>query len=124
MTASGYPCGHELINNCETVEEYADKIKYLSDSTTALPFIKSPYPDRKTLVIHRDDSPIREHAFRLDTISGLHVDFIDIGSRIGEIFEYLTGSKINIFRQLNITTMEEMNDEATIRLLSSANKQD
>ena len=29
MTASGFPCGHELINNCETIEEYKEKIRLL-----------------------------------------------------------------------------------------------
>ena len=37
MTASGFPCGHELINNCETVEDYKEKVKDYRIATQRLP---------------------------------------------------------------------------------------
>ena len=127
MTASGFPCGHELINNCETIEEYKEKVKDLSDSNTAFAFISNPYPERKTLVIHRDDAPHKEFLVNLDVINGLHVNFNDIHKRIDEIFNYLTNSDLNIeiynkFKMLNITTMEEMNNEAATRLYNATDK--
>tara|TARA_R110000850_G_scaffold100316_4_gene207513 strand:+ start:1157 stop:1603 length:447 start_codon:yes stop_codon:yes gene_type:complete len=127
MTASGFPCEHELINNCETIEEYKEKVKDLSDSNTAFAFVGNPYPERKTLVIHRDDAPHKEFLINLDGISGLHVNFNDIHNRIEEIFFYLTSSPLNTkvynkFKMLNITTMEEMNNEAAMRLYDATNK--
>ncbi len=127
MTASGFPCGHELINNCETINDYKKKIEHLSDSNTAFAFIGNPFPERKTLVIHREDAPHKEFIHNLDQIKGLHIDYNDIDSRIGEVFFYLTNTKINIdiyniFKLLNITTMEVMNDETSIRLYNEANK--
>lgn len=127
MTASGFPCEHELINNCETIEDYKEKVKDLSDSNTAFAFVGNPYPERKVLVIHRDDAPNKGFLVNLDNIKGLHVNFTDIHKRIGEIFFYLTGCELNIeiynkFKMLNITTMEEMNNEAAIRLYNATNK--
>lgn len=127
MTASGFPCGHELINNCESMAEYKEKVAFLSDSNTAFAFVDSPYPERKTLVIHRDDAPDKVFIANLDKVSGLHINFRDIDDRIREIFTYLTGDELNAdvynkFKLLNITTTEVMNVDATIRLFNEANK--
>ena len=62
----------------------------------------------------------------LNKIKGFHVEFSDIHDRIEEIFTYLTGDKIdwviyNIFKDLNITTMINMDAESAKALLNEAN---
>jgi len=123
MTASGYPCLHEGLNGCKTIAEYKKKIKHSSDSNTGFIFVDAPI-DRPTLVIHRED---RHNGLfdnvDLNKIKGLHVEFSDIHNRIEEIFTYLTGDQIdwiiyNAFKDLNITTMLEMDIEAAKVLLN------
>ena len=132
MTASGYPCLHEGINNCETFEEYKNKVSYASDSNTGFFVVPNPYPKRPLLIIHRkgrmDGVEGMSHAsLRLKAMSGLHVEFEEIDDRIAEIFNYLTNDNIdmdifNMFKSFNITTMAEMNIEAAKRLISETYK--
>jgi len=61
----------------------------------------------------------------LNKIKGLHVEFSDIHERIEEIFTYLTGDQIdwviyNTFKNLNVTTMLEMDVESAKVLLNEA----
>lgn len=126
MTASGYMCLHEGLNGCKSIAEYKEKIKHKSDSNTGFIFIDAPI-DRPILVIHREDR--HDGLFDnvdLNKIKGLHVEFSDIHDRIEEIFTYLTGDKIdwviyNIFKDLNITTMINMDAESAKALLNEAN---
>jgi len=127
MTASGYPCLHEGMNNCNTYDEYKKKISGVNDSNTGFAFIGNPLPERPVLIIHRVGrmdgvTGMTEASKMLGNIKGLHVNFKDIDSRIIEIFNYLTGDDINmsiynLFKNLNITTMEEMDIEAAKRLV-------
>jgi hypothetical protein len=127
MTASGFPCLHEGINNCRTLEEYKYKVSEISDSNTGLCFLNH-IDDRPLLVIHRKD--YHDGAFEnvsLHQLNGLHVNFNEIDDRISEIFTYLTGDHINkniydLFKGLNITTMIEMNQNAAKELLNEADK--
>ena len=126
MTASGYMCLHEGLNGCKSIAEYKEKIKHKSDSNTGIILIGAPI-DRPILVIHREDR--HDGLFDnvdLNKIKGLHVEFSDIHDRIEEIFTYLTGDKIdwviyNIFKDLNITTMINMDAESAKALLNEAN---
>lgn len=126
MTASGYMCLHEGLNGCRSIEEYKKKIKHVSDSNTGIILVGAPI-DRPILVIHREDR--HDGLFDnvdLNKIKGLHVEFSDIHDRIEEIFTYLTGDKIdwviyNIFKDLNITTMINMDAESAKALLNEAN---
>lgn len=126
MTASGYMCLHEGFNGCRSIEEYKKKIKHVSDSNTGIILVGAPI-DRPILVIHREDR--HDGLFDnvdLNKIKGLHVEFSDIHDRIEEIFTYLTGDKIdwviyNIFKDLNITTMINMDAESAKALLNEAN---
>lgn len=128
MTASGHPCLHEGMNNCTSLSEYKKKIRNTSDSNTGLVFIGIP-EQRPTLVIHRPER--HEGTYDnvdLNDIKGLHVMFDEIDSRIDEIFNYLTGEKIdwniyNAFKDLNITTTIEMNIEAAKALLNEVSEQ-
>lgn len=132
MTASGYPCMHEGINHCETLDEYKNKVAYASDSNTGFFIVPNPYPDRPLLIIHRKGrmngvEGMTQGDLRLRGMNGLHVEFKDIDDRIEEIFNYLTGDDINVdifnmFKHFNITTMEEMNLEAAKRLVSETYK--
>lgn len=127
MTASGFPCEHEVINGCESMGEYKEKVRFKSDSNTCFAFVGNPFPDRKTLIIHRGDSPLAEYAGNLDKIKGMHVNFKDIDYKISNIFKYLTGCDIDMaiyekFKLLNITTMIEINEGAAKRLCNGSNK--
>lgn len=124
MTASGYPCIHEGLNECKTLDEYRQKIINVSDSNTGYAYIGQVITDRPTLIIHRykHDTP-KNITENLRGIEGLHVLFEEIDERIEEIFTYLTGDKINrdiynSFKDLNITTMKKMNFEAAKALLN------
>lgn len=127
MTASGFPCLHEGINNCRTLEEYKDKVSEISDSNTGLCFLNH-IDDRPLLVIHRKGyhDGMFDNA-RNHQLIGLHVNFDEIDDRISEIFTYLTGESINeniydLFKGLNITTMIEMNKNAAEELLNETDK--
>lgn len=130
MTASGYPCLHEGIDGCTSIKQYKDKVKSVSDSNTAFGLIDIEV-DRPILVIHRPErhnEPILNTANeRLKNIEGLHVDFDDIDSRIGEIFLHLTGSEIDTgvydkFKLLNIQSMIEINEVTARILVNESNK--
>ncbi len=128
MTASGFPCLHEGMNECLTNKEYKDKVSNISDSNTGFAFIDNPYPDRPLLIIHRVDrldgiDGMEKAGSRLNNMNGLHVNFEDIDKRISEIFTHLTGDKIdfdiyNIFKDFNVTTMKSMNQHAASILLN------
>jgi len=125
MTASGYPCLHEGMNNCTTNKEYKEKIKDISDSNTGLVFIDNPYPERPLLVIHRKGrfSDTAELEGALSGMDGMHVNFYELDSIMGEVFKYLTGKDINMdiyntFRDLNITTKAVMNKDAAMELIN------
>ena len=126
MTASGYPCLHEGMNNCTTNKEYKEKVKDISDSNTGLVFVDNPYPERPLLVIHREgrfsDAAKLEGALR--GMKGMHVNFYELDSIMSEVFKYLTGEDINMdiynaFRDLNITTKAEMNETAAMELINA-----
>lgn len=130
MTASGFPCMHEAINGCKTLSEYKEKVKGVSDSNTAFGFFDIEL-DRPTLIINRYDrhnkKEFNKAKERLSKINGFHVDFCDIDKRITEIFTYLTGCEINldvyaVFKDLNITTMKEIDIDSTKALLNEASK--
>lgn len=125
MSASGFPCLHEGMNNCLTNKEYKDKVKHVSDSNTGFIFIDNPYPERPLLVIHRKGrfENAEDQENKLYNINGMHVDFDDINQRMPEIFKYLTGEYINndlyqTFKDLNITTMVEMNIDAAKAIMN------
>ena len=122
MTASGYPCIHEGLNGCESIKEYKEKIKNVSDANTGYVYIGQIITDRPTLIIHRYHHKTPESVTNnLKSLKGLHVLFDEIDERIEEIFHYLTGNKIDFdvydtFKNLNITTMADM-DFASARIL-------
>ena len=126
MTASGYPCLHEGMNNCTTNKEYKEKVKDISDSNTGLVFIDNPYPERPLLVIHREGrfSDAAELECALKGMGGMHVNFNELDSIMGEVFKYLTGKDMNMdiynaFRDLNITTKAVMNEYAAMELINA-----
>lgn len=112
MSASGYPCYHEAINGCKSIQEYKDKIKNKSDSTTAFGLMDIPL-NRPVLIIHRKEKhPDEFDSFyeKLKDIKGLHVDFDDINDKMPDIFKFLTGSNIDselfdLFKSIKIETM-------------------
>lgn len=148
MTASGYPCKHEAMNNCKSIEEYKKEIKYCSDSNTAIGSIKlhSIYPERNVLVIHKDinmesfvkygvdnygalEKNLIEWADgvekNLRTIDGLHINLSEIDERMPDIFKFLTGDEINndifnLFKQLSVESKEEMNRELALEFIEDA----
>lgn len=124
MTASGYTCIHEGLNNCESIAEYKEKVKSVSDANTGYAYTGQIIDDRPTLVVHKyhHETP-NEVTKKLKSLKGLHVLFDEIDERISEIFTHLTGDKINldiynIFKDLNITTMASMNQQAASILLN------
>lgn len=128
MTASGYPCIHEGLNECLSVDEYKKKVKSVSDSNTGYAYVGQLIDDRPTLIIHRHhhktDADVTN---RLKSLKGLHVLFDEIDERIAEIFSYLTGEQLdmkiyNVFKDLNITTMVNMDLSAARVLLNETNK--
>jgi len=132
MTASGYPCLHEGINNCKTFEEYTNKVAYTNDSNTGFFIVPNPYPERPLLIIHRKGrmdgvEGMSNAGLKLKAMNGLHVEFEDIDDRIVEIFNYLTGDDINmdlfnLFKHFNITTTEDMNIELAKGLIIEIHK--
>ena len=128
MSASGFPCLHEGMNNCLTNNEYREKVEHVSDSNTGFIFIDNPYPERPLLIIHRKGrfENARDQESKLYNMSGMHVNFDDINQRMPEIFKYLTGEFINndlyqTFKDLNITTMVEMNTDAAKAIMNETN---
>lgn len=124
MTASGYPCLHEGLNGCNTLDEYREKVRNVSDSNTGYAYVGQVITDRPTLIVHRykHDTP-KDITNNLRSLNGLHVLFDEIDERIEEIFIYLTGDQINhsvynLFKDLNITTMKKMDFEAAKALLN------
>lgn len=126
MTASGYPCLHDAMNECKANKEYKEKIKNISDSNTGLFAINNPYPERSTLVIHRSGrhTNAKEAEESLYNMNGMHVNFDDINDKISDIFTYLTGKDIdisiyNIFKSLNITDDIKIDYESAQELLNA-----
>jgi len=132
MTASGFPCLHEGMNNCLTIKEYKDKVSNVSDSNTGFAFIENPYPNRPLLIIHRKGrmngvKGMLKGSDKLKKMNGLHVNFEDIDIRIHEIFNYLTGFDLNTdiynsFKYLKITTLKEMDIESAKVLINASNQ--
>ena len=132
MTASGYPCLHEGVDGCHSIDEYLIKVDGVSDSNTGFAFIGNPLPDRPILIIHRegrhkDNAFLHDACDKLNSLAGLHVDFDDIDKRMEEIFKHLTGNDLNaniydLFRHLNITTTKAMCMESVEDLINDANQ--
>lgn len=146
MTYDGIYCHHEGLNNCNSIQEYEDKIGNDGDSSTGLMLvdIKSLFPDRKLLLI---DAPIERtieftketygvvnldyiHYMkeRLDALDGMRVKLEDISSRTKEIWEYLTDKEYDDKRTKLLSTLfvetpvELMNEKAAMRLFNELQK--
>ncbi len=106
FTACGYPCAHEGINGCASLDEYDNKMKnYDGNSDSGLAF----YPfDGKTVIIDRDYDQVLRSLYpyfgdvnlillkqKINELKGLRIKFEDINNRLKEIHEYCVGSTYN-----------------------------
>lgn len=145
MTTDGLFCYHEAIDGCNSMSEYAEKVKGKGDSDTALALFdyQEHFPLVPTVIIDSSISKsvkfgldngyditetMIEEKLRLDEIEGLHVNVNDINKRLPEIWAHLTDlpyniGRANMLKKLNIQVndVRQFNINSMKRFIENTN---